>query len=76
MSDRFLFPVEEILDGPEGPESRLEILRNMCDLADEMNSRLADYRVRLVHEDTMKYLEFIKEEWHEILPPKEEQLES
>jgi hypothetical protein len=46
--------------GDDTLENRLN--REVRELADELNSALPDYEVRLVHLDTDDYLEFIKRE--------------
>jgi len=51
-------------------ENRLT--REVKDLADELNSGLPEYEVRLVHLDTYDYLEFVRHTDEEIASIKEE----
>lgn len=56
-----LFPIRDLLDcgaGDDAMENRIR--REVQDLADELNSSLLEYEVRLTHLDTDDYLEFIR----------------
>ena len=62
MADRILIHVGNLMDVAAGNDSfENQMIREMRDLADELNSALP-YEVRLVHLDTMDYLEFIQRE--------------
>jgi hypothetical protein len=56
-----LVPIQDLLDVVAGdPERESELTREVKELADELNSALPEYEVRLVHLDTVDYLEFVK----------------
>jgi len=58
-----LIHITDLLNVAAGDdEKENEMRREMEELADELNSALPDYEVRLVHLDTDDYLEFIKRE--------------
>jgi len=57
MLDRILVPVDRILDLAPDVEIAAVIHRELCTLADDLNSDL-DYRVELTHIDTENFLAF------------------
>lgn len=68
-----LFLVRDLLDcgaGEDALENRIR--REVQDLADELNSGLLEYEVRVVHLDTEDYLEFKRRTDEEIAFIKEE----
>ena len=61
MSAPILIPVTDLLDIVSG-DAALEnqMWRELKSLADELNSSLADYEVRLTHLDMEDYFEFVR----------------
>jgi len=60
MSGRILIDVTDLLNVAAGyPQVDSGIRRRLADLADELNANLDGYEVRLIHLDTVDYLEFI-----------------
>jgi len=60
MSERRLIEVTDLLSlGAGDPQLDSDMRHELADLADELNSSLDGYEVRLIHLDCADYLEFI-----------------
>lgn len=58
-----LFLVRDIIDAARGePETELDVRKALAELADDLNSNLSGYEVRMTHLDLDDYLEFIQKE--------------
>jgi len=66
--NRILISITDLLDIVARDDSQeLQLYRELQELADELNSSLPDYEVRLIHLDTEDYFEFIRASDEEFL---------
>jgi len=73
VSGKILIDVTDLLSLTAGdPQLDSSMRRELADLADDLNSSLDGYEVRLIHLDCADYLEFIGRDptegayWHEL----------
>jgi hypothetical protein len=61
MNTRILININNLMYIVAGEDAlEAQLTRELKTLADELNSTLPDYEVRLIHLDTDDYLEFIR----------------